>query len=107
MTQNIGNKKFVFICVGCKKGKCFPRECAEETWQHIKGYKQKEGYKKTVIREVACMGKCESPGPNLLVIANGEATEYSLGAKNPQEAKEAIDRFMDEHVIDSAPPVNV
>ena len=96
--------KFVFLCAGYKKGKCFPKENAEEVWQHIKGFRKKEGYAGVVIREVACLGICKE-GPCLSVInENAEETLHRLGAENVDEAKKLVDCFMDEYVIDTTKP---
>ncbi|MBI2120606.1 MAG: hypothetical protein HYT94_03210 [Parcubacteria group bacterium] len=101
--------KFVFICAGRKHGLCFPAENAEKMWKHLKGYKRREGYAHVkIIKEVACLGVCKD-GPCLLVIdENGKDTSHSLGAEmNLEKAKQLLDSFMDEYVIDTTPPPGV
>lgn len=97
--------KFVTICAGFKKGKCFPKENSEEVWQHIKGFRKKGGYSHVTVRESACLGICKE-GPCLSVInEKAEETLHRLGAENVEEAKKLLDCFMDEYVIDTTQPI--
>jgi hypothetical protein len=105
MPKNVAQVKFVHICVGSEKGRCFPRENSEEVWQHLKEFRRKEGYTNVVIRKLACLGICKE-GPCLSVIdENAEETLHRLGAENNvEEAKKLLDSFMDDYVIDISPP---
>lgn len=95
-------KIFVFMCAGCKKGKCFPKEDEAAAWRYIKSYRRREEYKDIVIREAACLDMCEFTGPNLLIIdGNGKDTTHSLGAKNIEEAKKRIDEVMEKHAANT------
>jgi hypothetical protein len=104
MPKKAAQTKFVFICAGRKKGKCFPQENTEEVWKHLKGYRRKEGYAHVTIREVACLGICKE-GPCLSVIdENAEETLHRMGAENVDDAKLLLDSFMDDYVIDMSSP---
>jgi hypothetical protein len=104
MENGMANRRFVFICVGCKKGKCFPKENAEAVWKHAKVYRRKEGYSHVDIREAACLGMCAFAGPNILVIdENGQDGAHHLGAKSIDEAREFLDAFMESRVSDKTP----
>lgn len=110
MAKNTAQAKFVHICAGRKKGLCFSDsdKKIEEVWKHTKSYRKKPGYENVIIREAACLGICRD-GPCISIIdENADETFHTLGAErhNVEEAKNLLDRFMDDYVIDTTPPTN-
>lgn len=98
-------KKLALFCGGCNKGQCFYPDYGEQVWNHLKEYRRDKEYADTSFVKTTCLRVCMN-GPILQVLdlsGKNSPIEYRLHAENVEEAKQKIDRIMEEHVLGGVP----
>lgn len=92
-------EKHVFVCTqkrppGHPRGSCGERECAAVMEEFLWQVQHKALYETIRVTATACMGPC-GEGPTVLV--------YPEGVMYRGVSKDAVNRIVDEHLIEDRP----